>query len=645
MRWLARLTEGRAALLATLLVLLAYLPASQTSLVRGLEGDLLDLRMRMKPERPLSDAIALVLIDDASIRELGRWPWSRGVLADLVAAVWSEGARTVGIDLLFAEPDTSAMPAGWGEALSEALRRHGSGDLALDAGELAHILGPLLKATPGDAELAAVLDQKGDVIVPFSFEFDAQAPGLPPPPYVAATAYRIVRSGTGGIAGLPAASGLLPPVAVIGEAAATLGHTNLALGADGAARFEQPAIAYRGEAYPSFAIEIARSYLGVPRDRTSLVVGRGVQLGERFVPTDAATRLVVGYTRTARFVRISAASLLNGEAAPALLRDKVVLIGGAAAGVGGRFPSPFGTEIAGVERQAAVIESILTGSFITRDGYAPLLGMGYLLIGGLIIGGSARRFGVLGASLALAVLLACLLALAFVAFFRFGLWLDLFLPLVGIFAIWAAAVGSAYLSNLRQERALRNAFQHYLNPALVDQVAKDPSLLRLGGEEKELTVLFADLRNSTQIAARMPAADLVQLLNDYFAAMTRIVFAQDALLDKYTGDGIVVIFGAPLPRPDHALSACESAIAMQDALRPLQERWARPGLPPLEMGIGINTGPMIIGNMGSAERFTYTVIGDDANLGSRLEAANKDLRTRILISQATFEKVGEDRGA
>ena len=202
-------------------------------------------------------------------------------------------------------------------------------------------------------------------------------------------------------------------------------------------------------------------------------------------------------------------------------------------------------------------------------------------------------------------------------------------------------MASIYLANLRQERVLRTAFQHYLNPALVDQVARDPSLLRLGGQEKTLTVLFADIRNSTGLAALLPADDFVQLLNDYFAAMTEIVFAQGAPLDKYTGDGMVVVFGAPLPRADHALCACESALAMHEVLRPLQERWARPGLPPLEMGIGINTGPMIIGNMGSADRFAYTVIGDEANLGSRLEAANKDFGTRILISEATFVQVRE----
>jgi CHASE2 domain-containing sensor protein len=297
MQWLARLTERRAALLATLIVLLAYLPASQTGLVRDLEGELLDLRLRLQPESPVSEAIVLVLIDDASIREIGRWPWSRAVLADLVSTVRAQGARTIGIDLLFAEPETAAVPATWLEALSRAFRAHGAGDGALGADELARLVARVLEATPGDQELTAALGEAGDVIVPFSFEFGAARQGPPAPPYVAANAYRIVRTGSDGATGLPAATGLLPPVEIIGEAVVALGHSNLALGPDGAARFEYPAIVYRGDTYPSFAIEVARQHLDVPRDRTSLVVGRGVQLGERFVPTDARTRLVVTYTR------------------------------------------------------------------------------------------------------------------------------------------------------------------------------------------------------------------------------------------------------------------------------------------------------------------------------------------------------------
>ena len=220
-------------------------------------------------------------------------------------------------------------------------------------------------------------------------------------------------------------------------------------------------------------------------------------------------------------------------------------------------------------------------------------------------------------------------------------WLDLLLPLVGLALVYGITLGDQYFVGERQERRLRAAFKHYLSPALVEQVARDPALLRLGGEQKELTVLFADLRDSTRIAGALAPARFAVLLNEVFGVLTTALFDQGGMLDKFTGDGLVAVFGAPLAQPDHALRACRSALAMQDQLRPLQARWARPDLPPLEVGIGINSGPMIIGNMGSSDRFNYTVIGDEAHLGARLEAANKDFRTRILISEATWRLVSD----
>jgi adenylate cyclase len=231
------------------------------------------------------------------------------------------------------------------------------------------------------------------------------------------------------------------------------------------------------------------------------------------------------------------------------------------------------------------------------------------------------------------------LAANLVAFFEFGRWLDLFAPLLALFALYAIVVLYKYFIGERQERRIRAAFKHYLSPALVEQVAREPELLRLGGEQRELTVLFADIRNSTGLGAKLPPEVFVELLNDVLDSMTHVLFAHDGMLDKYTGDGLVAVFGAPLPQPDHALRACRAALAMLAELGPVRARWARPHLPPVEVGIGINTGPMIIGNMGSKERFAYTVIGDEANLGARLEAANKDFQTHILISEATWQAV------
>jgi adenylate cyclase len=578
----------------------------------------------------------LVLIDDPSIREIGRWPWSRAVMADAVARLAAAGARTIGIDLLFAEPEAGAAPTASLDRLRDALGR-----LALGA-DIEQILTRLLDDRSGDAKLAAKIRGADNVVLPFSFRFrgrsDAELPKLPPG--VATTAFRIVHGPDDPRSILPLTpTNLLAPIPALAEAAASLGHTNLVLERDGAARFALPAVAYEHGVYPSFALEVARHHLGVPREEVRLELGRGIWLRDRLVATDDLTRLVVSYRQPNRFRTVSFAEVLAGEVAASDLKGKVVLIGGSAAGIAETFVTPFDAYMPGVEWRATVIGSILENDLVLRRDRTVLLDLGFVLVGGLLIGGLGQRGGLLAPSLGLAAILAAGVAANLWAFVELGRWLNLFLPLLAVVAIYTVVILYKYFVGERQERRVRAAFKHYLSPTLVEQVARDPELLQLGGEQKELSVLFADVRDSTRLGAALPPRTFVELLNEVMDTMTRVLFAHDGMLDKYTGDGLVAVFGAPLPQPDHALRACRAALAMQDELAPVRQRWSRPDLPPLEIGIGINTGSMIIGNMGSKERFAYTVIGDEANLGARLEAANKDFRTRILISEATWQRV------
>jgi adenylate cyclase len=195
------------------------------------------------------------------------------------------------------------------------------------------------------------------------------------------------------------------------------------------------------------------------------------------------------------------------------------------------------------------------------------------------------------------------------------------------------------LTEERQKRMLRRAFQYYLHPTVVEQVSQHPELLRLGGEAKDLTVMFSDIRGFSGIAEQLRPEALVQLLNEYLTAMTQLILDDQGLVDKYIGDAIMAVYGAPLSMPDHAYRACHTAVHMMTTLQGLQERWGAQGLPRIDIGIGINTGEMVVGNMGSALRFNYTVMGDAVNLASRLEGANKTYGTRIIISDSTWEQV------
>ena len=635
----------RVALLATAALCLGYGPAARTPAVQQLEAQLLDVRFRLRAPAPPSDEIVLVLIDERSIREIGRWPWSRAVLADGLARLTASGARTIGLDLLLAEPEPSAVPAAWRDRLRQALgaiEQPSASDLDFE-----QTLARLVDDRSGDRALAAVISEAGNVVLPFSFGFGGLTQASPPKPpsAVAATAFRIVHGPNAERARVPLdATSLLAPIPQLAKTAASLGHTNVALDRDGAARFEAPAVAYGDDFYPSLALEVARQHLGVVREDIRLELGRGVRLGDRLVPTDDRTQLVVNYRGPDRFVTISFADLLAGAAPAKQFEGKVVLIGGSAAGIGETFVTPFDEYLPGIEWRATVIDDILRQDFMVRRGDTVLLDLGFLVVGGLAIGWLAQRGRLLGPSVGLAALVAAVLAINLWAFAR-GFWLDLFAPIVALVALYATVMLYKYFIGERQERRLRAAFKHYLSPALVEQVARDPRLLQLGGEQKELTVLFADLRNSTGIGAKLPPAEFARLINEVMETITDVLFAHDGMLDKFTGDGLVAVFGAPLPQPDHALRAGRAALAMVGDLAPVQARWARPDLPPVDIGIGINTGRMIIGNMGSKERFAYTVIGDEANLGARLEAANKDFATRILISEATWRLLRDEIAA
>jgi adenylate cyclase len=348
-------------------------------------------------------------------------------------------------------------------------------------------------------------------------------------------------------------------------------------------------------------------------------------------------RLPINY-RGSPFPAVSAAAVLHGEIDPATFAGKAVLIGGTAAGLGSTAVTPFSSMMLEVERHAVVVDSILRQDFLQGREASRLVDLVVVVLAGMVLGWAAQRRGLAGATIAFALIAAGLTVANVAALMDLGLWLNLFLPLVALTLIYLVVLAYSYRVGKRQERMVRAAFEHYLSPDLVDLVCRDPALLRLGGERRELTVLFTDLRDSTSLAQKLAPERFAALLNDVLGAMTGVLFARGGMLDKFTGDGFLAIFGAPLPQEDHALRACRAALDMLGALEAVRERWTDLGIP-IEVGIGINSGPMIIGNMGSAERFTYTVIGDEAHLGARLESANQDVRTHVLISEATYVQV------
>jgi adenylate cyclase len=218
------------------------------------------------------------------------------------------------------------------------------------------------------------------------------------------------------------------------------------------------------------------------------------------------------------------------------------------------------------------------------------------------------------------------------------IWLNVIYPILTIVFVYIGITLFRYMSEEREKAKIRGAFSTYVTPAVVDLMLRNPDKLRLGGEKKELTVLFSDIRGFTTISESLAPDELVKLLNEYLTAMTDIVFKYQGSLDKYMGDALMAIFGAPIDQDDHQIRGCDTALDMTGALKSLQRRWEGERKPAINIGIGVNSGLMSVGNMGSSLRFDYTVMGDAVNLGSRLEGLNKEYHTTIIISEYTYEK-------
>jgi adenylate cyclase len=586
------------ALVAALLAVGAELFLGRTAPFRRLEGALLDLRFRLAEAPPPNPAIVLVLIDDASLAELGRWPWPRSLMAECLDRLSEQRPRAVALDILFADADPG-----------------------------------------GDEALAAALKRAGDVALATSYRFGG--PKAAAPDFLAASAYpgwRADRAGRTQVA-LEAAA-LAAPIPELGRAAAALGHVTVAYDVDGAVRYAYPVLAHAGVWQPSLPVALARIYLGLAPDQLWIEFGQGVHVGDRFLPTDEAMRAPFVYRRPGEFRSYSFVDVLKGRVPEGALRNAAVLIGAAASGLGDAAPTPFAALASGVERHAMAFDSLIGGHVvIRRDGFV-LLDAVVILSLAALIGFAARGAGVAGASMAYLALTGGFVAANLLLFARDGIWLNLFTPVLALTIVYAAAAFSAHAQLAGERRAVRDAFRHYLHPRLVEELAREPGRLRLGGESRELTVLFADIRNFTGLAERLEPERLVLLLNRYFTAMTRAVQTEDGMVDKFLGDGLLAVFGAPLPRSDHAARGCRAALAMREALAELNASWATEGLPILEIGVGVNTGRMVIGNMGSEQRLDYTVVGDEVNIAARLEAASKHAGATILVSGATLSAAG-----
>lgn len=603
-----------------------------------------DMRQVMRPAPASEPAVAIVAIDEKSLAALGRWPWSRTIMARLVERLDGLGARVIAFDVFFSEAENRA-------ALEQIERLEREQGVSGEGSPYARVK----RALAADASFAKAIAKSAKVVLPMVFLMSEHEARHQNPNEAARAlaamqeqAIKLIRDRGDGRLDFPMPSipGLIVNLPELTAAARSIGHINTVPDAqDGGVRWASLVLRYQGLFFPAADVQAVRLYKNDPvfALHTSAYGISGLQLGERFIATDETGRALINFRGGVRsFPTYSAADVLAGRIDARLLRDKIVLVGATAQGLGDYRSTPVGAVFPGVEIRANTMQNLIDGDFIQRPGWMFLFDVVLMMaLGGMLVV-LLPRFGVRLSALVTFLLAGAYLLLAVVEFRSQLIWINVVYPAVLIVLLYVSSTLVHYFTAEREKRQIKGAFQHYVPVAVVDQILRNIDDLGLGGEKRELTVLFADIRGFTGIAESLPPEALVQLLNDYLTRMTEQVFRHEGLLDKYIGDAILAVYGAPLHHPDHAKRACRTALDMVRAARRMQTEQQGRGLPPFHLGIGINTGPMVVGNMGSKTRFDYTVIGDAVNLGSRIETLNKQYGTHILISEFTYRQVQDE---
>lgn len=612
-----------------------------------LELKAFDLRMRARGPLAPSGQVAIVAIDEQSLERIGRWPWSRDVMARLVQAIDAHEPKGVGYDISFFDPQEN--PAQQELVL---LARHASSLGIQPTPAFMGYLKKRLTLTHADGLLARALHNATSPQI-LGYYFNMQSDGSEGGNALDRASLYPVRKDMSGHPRedlpIPLAHKARSNIPLLARAASSQAYFNIFPDVDGTIRRYNLAMAHDGQVYQPLAAALA--CLTQPRGLPALVLGplglMGVELGNRSVPCDESGRVVLNYRGAATTIpHIPAWQVLQGTADQSLLNNRFVLVGVSAPAVYDLRVTPYGVAYPGLEIQATALDNILCGDFIAKPGWAPLFDLGAILGMGLVCLLVLWRIHPVGSVFGFLLLAGGYLVLNQYVFVRHLYWLNLVYPLIALVACYLGLVVYRFIFADRQKRHIRQAFSKYLDPHVVKEVVDDPDKLRLGGVKQELTVLFSDIRGFTSLSEQLAPEALVRLLNDYLSEMTDIVMARQGLLDKYIGDAVMAVFGAPRHYPLHATMACRVALEMIHRLGELNRMWQTRDWgeggppPPLEIGVGINTGPMVAGNMGSRERFDYTVMGDNVNLGSRLEGLNKVYGTHIIISQATLDQVG-----
>ena len=623
-----------------LLILLAHsirFQGFEIPLITRLDAIIYDTKIVLTMPKKMDDRVVILDLDEKSLAEIGRWPWGRDKLAVMVNNLFDKyHIEVLGFDAVFAERDDTS-----GLLNLDALARK----QLKDSAAFQTALNDLRPELDFDAQFAKALKGRKIVLGYFMSSEDKNTLNALPTPVLPAGTFngrRIdFRSYTGYGGNLDQ----------LQQSAASGGFFNMVPDNDGSTRRVPMLAEYDGAYYESLSLAMVRQLLGNPRvvpgfpaNSKSYTAMEWIDLptaqGTMRIPVDENVSSLVPFRGIqGSFKYISAADVIAGRAKVEDLQHKLVILGTTAAGLKDLRVTPVSNVYAGVEVHANLIAGMLDNAIKFRPSY--VMGADVVI---MLLAGSVMVFllPLLSASRAT---IAAFLVLLFLLSINFSFWLisNLVLPLANsltlVFLLYLLNMSWGYFVESRSKRQFTELFGQYVPPELVDEMAKNPEGYSMEGKKAELTVLFSDVRGFTTISEGLAPDQLTALMNEYLGAMTDVIRGHRGTLDKYIGDLIMAFWGAPVDDPDHAKNALVSALEMQARLTELNKDFMAKGWPEIKIGVGLNTGPMIVGDMGSTVRKAYTVMGDAVNLGSRLESITKQYGVGIIVGEETREKL------
>ncbi len=650
LNWILKLTPLRISLLLTaaMLTLYGYNFDEETNYLNLLDKKWVDFIQKNRGTVAHSDQIVLAAVDAKSVDKYGRWPWSRGIIAQAVKSLTEYyQVGTIGFDIVFSEPADNHLRLAHNfqeEYVRNNIQQTPEGERFLN------YMQSITEQEDGDAIFGRQYAQTSNVVLGYTFFSQDNVQHLSPEEVqkeqkrLRSSAIRKIK-GYGKLKTALIPEGYYPELNIqkIAGKKPLQGYFNVQIDReDGVVRRVQTVVRVnhgkRPRFYPSLDLQMLATYLGekieLIGDETGILE---IKIGEKSLYPFSDGTFLINYKGPEKtFPHYSIADIIEQTIPLEDLKGKMVLMGVTEVGILDLRVVPVSEAYPGVEVHANLLDNLLTDSYFRLDFDNYIYTFGIILAIGLIIGLVLPRLK-LGYSIALVIAII----IGYTLLHQYAVnslltWPSYIYVLLTILLTATGVTQYMFFVSDRDKRFIKVAFQQYLSPAVINQLMEDPDMLKLGGEERVMTALFSDVKGFSSISEQLTPPQLVQLLNEYLTEMSSIIMKYEGTVDKFEGDAIIAFFGAPVTFPDHATRAALVCLEMQNRLAEMRRQWRKEGRIELFHRIGINTGPMVVGNMGSSSRFDYTMMGNSVNLAARLEGVNKMYQNEILMSEMTY---------